>query len=108
MLEKNPSKIDWFCLSRNPNANHILEKNPEKIDQSGLSENPNAMYMLEKNQEKINYCDWSKNPSIFKKTTSQKYLYQRMKIIRGELMMKCMHPRRLERWIEMGGDIDDF
>jgi hypothetical protein len=24
------------------------------------------------------------------------------------MMMKCMHPKRLERWIEMGGDIDDF
>jgi hypothetical protein len=50
----------------------------------------------------------SRNPSIFKKTIKYKYLYQRMNIVREELMMKCMHPRRLERWIEMGGDIDDF
>jgi len=31
-----------------------------------------------------------------------------MNVIREELMMTCMHPRRLELWIEMGGDIDDF
>ena len=47
-------------------------------------------------------------PSIFKKKTNYKYLYQRMNVIREELMMKCMHPSRLERWIEMGGEIDDF
>ena len=33
---------------------------------------------------------------------------QRMNIIREELMMRCMHPSRLERWIETGGDVDDF
>ena len=31
-----------------------------------------------------------------------------MDVIREELLMKCMHPARLERWLEMGGDIDDF
>jgi hypothetical protein len=37
-----------------------------------------------------------------------KFLEKRMNVIREELIMKCMHPSRLERWIEMGGDIDDF
>jgi hypothetical protein len=32
----------------------------------------------------------------------------RMDIIREELMIKCMHPLRLERFLELGGDIDDF
>jgi hypothetical protein len=36
------------------------------------------------------------------------YLKKRMDVIREELMMKSMHPRRLERWLELGGDIDDF
>jgi hypothetical protein len=31
-----------------------------------------------------------------------------MDIIREELIMESMHPRRLEKWLEMGGDIDDF
>jgi hypothetical protein len=101
-------KLDWYRLSGNPNAIHLLEKNQEKIVWRYLSDNPNAMHLLEKNQEKI-YCNaLSGNPSIFKKTINYGYLYQRMNIIREEMMMRCMHPSRLERWIEMGGDIDDF
>ena len=33
---------------------------------------------------------------------------KRMDIIREDLIMKSMHPKRLERWIELGGEIDDF
>ena len=29
-------------------------------------------------------------------------------LIREELMMKCMHPKRLDKWIKNGDDIDDF
>lgn len=50
----------------------------------------------------------SVNSSIFSRTINYKILKERMDIIREELMMKCMHPRRLERWIEMGGDIGSF
>jgi hypothetical protein len=63
---------------------------------------------LEKNQEKIDWRLLSFNTSIFTKKMNYEYLYQRMNVIREELMMKCMHPSRLERWIEMGGDVDDF
>ena len=31
-----------------------------------------------------------------------------MNMIREELIMKCMHPKRLDRFLEMCGDIDDF
>ena len=108
LLEKNPEKIKWCWLSRNPNAIHLLEKNPEKIDWYELNKNSNAMHLLEKNQEEIDWDFLSLNPSIFKKMINYKYLYQRINMIREELMIKSMHPRRLERWIEMGGDIDDF
>ena len=70
--------------------------------------NPNAIHLLEKNQEKIDWRNISENPSIFKKVVNYEFLKKRMDIIREELMMKCMHPSRLERWVEMGGDIDDF
>jgi hypothetical protein len=76
----------------------------EKIDWGYLSENPNAIHLLEKNPKKI---DW-RYLSIFTKKINYEYLYQRMNVIREEMMMKCMHPSRLERWIEMGGDVDDF
>ena len=48
------------------------------------------------------------NPSIFKKEINYKFLDKRMNITKEEMIMNCMHPRRLNRWIEMGGDIDDF
>jgi hypothetical protein len=97
-LEKNPEKIDWFWLSGNRNAIHLLEKNLERIDWRNLA----------KNQGNIGGFKFSSNPSIFKKVVNYEYLYQRMNIVREEMMMRCMHPSRLERFIEMGGDIDDF
>ena len=33
---------------------------------------------------------------------------ERLDISRQELVMKCMQPSRLERWIEMGDDLDGF
>jgi hypothetical protein len=109
LLQKNQDKINWGCLSSNPNAIHLLEENLDENLFSGyLSMNPNAMQLLEKNPDRI-YWDWlSLNPSIFKKEINYKYLTERMNVIREELMMKCMHPSRLERFLEMGGEIDDF
>jgi hypothetical protein len=107
-LEKNPEKIDWEFLSMNRNAIHLLEKNPEKADWMCLCWEPAAIDLLEKYTERINWQWISSNPSIFKRILNYRFLTERMNIIREELMMKCMHPRRLERWIEMGGDIDDF
>ena len=34
------NKIDWYYLSRNPNAIHFLEQNLDKIKWYYLSENP--------------------------------------------------------------------
>ena len=95
-------------LHFNPNSLQILEKNPEKIQWKILSKNSNAIHYLSKNLEKIDW-DWlSSNSSIFMKIVDYKYLKERMDIIREELIMKCMHPRRLQKWIKMGGNIDDF
>ena len=108
LLEKNPEKIRWNKLSGNPKAIHMLEKNPEKIDWCFLSNNPNAIHILEKNPKKINWWYIPRNPSIFERVINFRYLKERMDIIREELIIKCMHPHRLERWLELGGDIDDF
>ena len=74
----------------------------EKIGLFSMTNDINSMDMFNK------YSLLSSNPSIFNKRINYKYLYQRMNIIREELIMKCLHPSRLERWIEMSGDIDDF
>ena len=58
LLEQNPEKINWECLSKNPSAGALLllEQNPEKINWRWLSTNPSAgaLLLLEKNPEKIN------------------------------------------------------
>lgn len=37
IIRKKPDKINWYWLSMNPNAIHLLEKNPEKIEWDYLS-----------------------------------------------------------------------
>lgn len=108
ILEKNWDKIDWQFLSNNEKAIHILEKNQDKIDWTFLSGNPGAMRLLQKNQDKINWEKFSMNPSIVKEVVDYDVIKKNMDIIREELLSKTMHPRRLQRWIDMGGNIDDF
>jgi len=38
--------INWYNLSSNPNAIHLLEQNIDKISWNALSENPNAINLL--------------------------------------------------------------
>lgn len=66
------------------------------------------MHLLEKYQDRFELSWLAINPSIFYKSINYEYLKERMDIFREELVMKCMHPSRLERYIEMDGDIDDF
>jgi hypothetical protein len=47
-------------------------------------------------------------PSIFTKTINYAYLKKRMDVIREELITTSMHPKRLVRYIDMGGNIDDW
>ena len=46
MLEKNIDKIDWYWLSKNPNAISILEENSDKIHWNALFANPNAISII--------------------------------------------------------------
>jgi hypothetical protein len=117
LLEKYPEKIHWCYLSGNENAVHMMEQNPEKIDWSYLTENLNVMHLLINFPKEImGICEYHthwyhyfyQNPSIFKKEINYNFLKERMDVIREELIMKCMHPRRLDKWVELGGNIDDF
>ena len=46
-----------------------------------------AIHLLEENKKKMDWSLLALNPSIFKKKINYKYLYQRMNVIREELMM---------------------
>ena len=62
-FDKNPEKINWFCLSQNPNpaAINLIEQYPDKINLDWLSANPSAMRLLEKNFDRnknISTINW--------------------------------------------------
>ncbi len=106
LLEANQDKISWSILSANPSAIHLLEKNPDKIYWPNLASNPSAMHILEKNIKRIDEYGWrclSMNPEIFE--LDYKFIYERMNIIRKELMEKTWHPNRLIKWCL---DIDEL
>lgn len=63
LLEMNPDKIIWEALSMNENAIHILEKNIDKIHWLNLCKNLNAIPLLEKNMDKIEWNILSANPN---------------------------------------------
>ena len=71
-------KIEWYWLSRNPNAIHLLEQNLDKIDWKALSF----------------------NPGIFE------YDYEAMKKtrdpIKNELMIERFHPKHIHQFSSWG------
>ena len=63
LIEANPDKISWDCLSLNINAINILEKNIDKINWSKLSINPNSIKLLKKYPDKIDWNLITLNPN---------------------------------------------
>ena len=108
-LRKNPDKINFWGLSWNYNALDLIEKNLQRTDicWMGLSQNKNAIHLLKQHQDKIDWLQLSSNPSIFEYPYA-KYAAERTEILREELMMKTLHPRRIQYWLENGMDMDDL
>jgi ribosomal protein L24E len=104
-LKNYQDKIDWNWLSNNPNAIHLLKNKKNKILWDWLSSNPNAIPILERNPKKINWSKLSMNPGIFK--LDYKFLENKIKIYKEELMMTVFHPRRFIRYLEMGYNMGD-
>jgi len=96
-LEKYKDKIDWFWLSENPNAIHLLEKNMDKINWILFSKNPNAIHILSKNIDKIDWQLLSGNPSIFE--YDYEALEKRCNIYKEGLMKKALHPSVMMRFL---------
>jgi len=47
--------VDWFSITYNPNAIHIIEKNLNQIEFPVLACNPNAISIIEKNLDQYNF-----------------------------------------------------
>jgi hypothetical protein len=106
-LEQNKDRIYWNILSFNPNAIHLLRQNKNNINWGLLSRNPNAIHLLEQNQDIINWNYLSKNPNIFE-FNYIKMSENKIKIILEEIMKNVWHPKRIIRYLESGGNLDDF
>lgn len=113
LLEKHLDKVDWNQLSVNPGAVPLLEKHLDKVDWGALCINPNAVDLLQNNMDtfkSLKPFDWSllsRNPGIFE--LDYTVLRKRMDVLREELLMEALHPRRIARLLELtGGQLDGF
>jgi ribosomal protein L24E len=120
--------IDWNYLNTNPVAIDILLENMDKINfyQFSLNPHPKAVELLKQYPHRIDWENFSAhitdyaliaqhnpilkdfiwtNPIIFDYKAISKY---KMDIIKEELMQKVLHPKRIERWLEQGLDMDDL
>jgi hypothetical protein len=105
ILLENMDKIDYKYLSANPKATKIMmEKYPHYIDWREFSLHVTDYAFIVKCNPELKECIWY-NPIIFDYNAISKY---KMDIIKEELMMKTLHPSRIQRLIELGCDIDDL
>ena len=54
--------IDWYMLSGNPNAMHLIEKNLDKVDWYWLSGNPNTAHDQQQQKNYCFRCHWRHRP----------------------------------------------
>jgi hypothetical protein len=69
----------------------------DKISWSAISLNPSCIEILEHNKDKIDWINISRNPEIFVLDCAELKKHARPFV--EELMMKCYHPLRLERYL---------
>lgn len=72
ILKIHPNKINWdrLCENTSPEAIELLKDNIEnhdgdKINWASLSSNPAAISLLKDNMDKIDWYEFSENPAIF-------------------------------------------
>ena len=95
-------KVDWWHLSENPNAIHILEKNLGKVYWTYLSYNSNAIHILEKNLDKVywNYLSANQNAHLLLSKLDYQAMKLNVKDFSRELTEHVFHPERLIRICE--------
>ena len=111
MIQYEPYNIphlNWYLLSENPQAIDLLITYTERIYWPAFCKNPSphAIDWIKLNPDKITPSVWQ-NPGIFE-LDYQAMSVQRTSIILEELMIKTLHPSRIEYWLENGMTIDDL
>ena len=118
LLAANPGAINWSRLSANPAPEElaILAANVRCIEWRLLCRNPNpaAMRLVLANLDGLKnhyYPPWSelaKNACCFERVCDYPAMRARMDLLREDLSKAAFHPRRVARFLDMGGDIDDL
>jgi hypothetical protein len=128
LLQQNQHLIDWEMLSTNENAIDLLTKNKLYIDKDAIFTNKNGLplcktILLDRyNKAKMRnvaYLDDKQFTEsyvkkilqmhdVFEKTINYRFIKQRMSYMKEELIAAAMHPRKITRFLDRGGDMDDF
>jgi hypothetical protein len=110
-IENSKDDNIWNNLSFNPNPNaiHLIEQNLDKLTSNcwwRLTRNPNAIHLLEKNPYKIDLGMLVRVPSMLD------YDYEKIKtrcnIYKEQLIQKTMHPSRIQKYLDMGINIEEL
>jgi hypothetical protein len=71
------------------------------------NESPEAIKILQENQENISWVAFSRNPGIFERDYIE-MSKKRTMIILEDFLKNVLHPRRIIKFLEQGGDMDDY
>ena len=106
ILLENMDKIQYkqLSLNRHPKALEILKRNPTHIYWINLSMHINDYSFIAEQNPVLKEWIWS-NPIIFDYKKISKYYMDKIK---EELMQKALHPKRIEKWLDQGLDMDDL
>jgi hypothetical protein len=101
------AKVDWWGLSMNTNAIHLLEKNLDEVDWRALSTNPNAIPILEKNLNRVS-CEYLLfNPNIFLDEYEIACRDYFKKYVTEELIVLMFHPNNIVKFNGWGFNEED-
>ena len=111
--EDNEDKVVYGSLSQNKNPEAIKflkEKHFDKIHWENLSGNScsEAIDLLLQYPDKVLHFEWLlSNPGIFERDYI-KMSEMRTMIILEDFLKNVLHPRRIIKFLEQGGDMDDY
>lgn len=126
ILLQHPDKINFEALCCNPNAIEYITERLDNFEVDHVSlwtlaqYNPNGFHLIEKllNEKQFSndckdrlICCMAINLAVYE-YDFQEMSKQRCKIIQMELMMKALHPSRVNEWLKYhldnGGKIENF
>ena len=108
----NPTKPwDWCGLSSNPNITwQIVKENPTKPwNWWQLSFNPNITWQIVRENLNKDWNWWNLSINTFGwRVENRERIIERNNFIKEELYEVALHPRRIQKWLDNGMQIEDL